>query len=144
MVIELQPPRPILIIVSGTAGSGKTTLAHRLATTIGCPALCRDELKEGMAISSPGFVPGPSDPLTLKTYDLFFAVIRLLLEWLKRTNKSCDCLQIGVVAVRGVDIEGRCVELDRLERALHAEVAGVIVRCSVGVSRAPLCSPRLC
>ena len=81
MVIELQPPRPILIIVSGTAGSGKTTLAHRLATTIGCPALCRDELKEGMAISSPGFVPGPSDPLTLKTYDLFFAVIRLLLEY---------------------------------------------------------------
>ena len=34
-----------------------------------------------MAISSPGFVPGPSDPLTLKTYDLFFAVIRLLLEY---------------------------------------------------------------
>jgi predicted kinase len=81
VVIELQAARPILMIVSGTAGSGKTTLAHRLAATIGCPALCRDELKEGMAVSSPGFVPGPSDPLTLKTYDLFFAAIRLLLDY---------------------------------------------------------------
>jgi predicted kinase len=80
VVIELQAARPILMIVTGPAGSGKTTLAHRLAATIGCPALCRDELKEGMAAASPGFVPGPSDPLTMKTYDLFFAVIRLLLE----------------------------------------------------------------
>jgi predicted kinase len=79
-VTELQAARPILIIVSGSGGSGKTTLAHRLAATLGCPAVCRDELKEGMAAASPGFVPGPSDPLTMRTYDLFFAVIRLLLE----------------------------------------------------------------
>jgi adenylate kinase family enzyme len=45
--------------VSGPAGSGKTTLAHRLAATIGCPALCRDEIKEGMVAATPGFVPGP-------------------------------------------------------------------------------------
>jgi predicted kinase len=79
-VAELQVGRPILVIVSGPAGSGKTTLAHRLAATIGCPALCRDEIKEGMAAASRGFVPGPLDPLTLRTYDLFFAVIRLFLE----------------------------------------------------------------
>ena len=72
--------RPTLVIVSGPAGSGKTTLAHRLAAKIGCPALCRDELKEGMVATTPSFVPGPSDPLTLRTYDLFFAVIRLFLE----------------------------------------------------------------
>lgn len=80
-VTDPQAGKPILMIVSGPAGSGKTTLAHRLAAAVGCPALCRDELKEGMAATSPGFVPGPSDPLTMKTYDLFFAVIRLLLEY---------------------------------------------------------------
>jgi predicted kinase len=73
-------PLPTLVIVSGPAGSGKTTLAHRLAATIGCPALCRDELKEGMVAATPGFVPGPSDALTVRSYGLFFAAIRLFLE----------------------------------------------------------------
>ena len=72
--------RPTLIVVSGPAGSGKTTLAHRLAAAVGCPALCRDELKEGMVAATPGFVPFTSDPLTLRTYDLFFTTIRLFLE----------------------------------------------------------------
>ena len=60
--------RPTLIVVSGPAGSGKTTLAHQLAV-IGCPALCRDELKEGMVAATPGFVPSASDPLTMRTYE---------------------------------------------------------------------------
>lgn len=72
--------RPTLIVVSGPAGSGKTTLAHHLATAVGCPALCRDEIKEGMVAATPGFLPATSDPLTLRTYDLFFAAIGLFLE----------------------------------------------------------------
>lgn len=39
---------PRLIIVSGPPASGKTTLAHRLAESVGAPAICRDEIKEGM------------------------------------------------------------------------------------------------
>jgi predicted kinase len=72
---------PKLIIVAGQAGSGKTTLAHRLAARIGCPAICRDEIKEGMVLShGPGFVADISDPLTMRTFPLFFATLELLLR----------------------------------------------------------------
>ncbi len=50
-------PFPALVIVSGPPGSGKTTLAHEIARAVGCPAICRDEIKEGMAHATPGFVP---------------------------------------------------------------------------------------
>lgn len=72
--------RPTLILVSGPAGSGKTTLAHQLAAAIGCPALGRDEIKEGMVLSNPGFVASHSDPLTRRTYGLFFEAMSLLLR----------------------------------------------------------------
>jgi predicted kinase len=71
---------PTLIVISGPGGSGKTTLAHHLAAAIGCPALCRDEIKEGMVASNPGFVPAISDKLTARTYDLFFEAIALFLR----------------------------------------------------------------
>jgi len=55
---------PTLVIISGPPGSGKTTLAHRLAAAIGCPAVCRDEIKEGLAHATPGFTAAPGDELT--------------------------------------------------------------------------------
>src|SRR5690606_19849176 len=71
---------PSLIVVSGPPGSGKTTLAHRLATAVGCPAICRDEIKEGLVHANPGFVPGPGDELTLRALPTCFGTVEYLLR----------------------------------------------------------------
>ena len=75
-------PRPTLVIVSGPGGTGKTTLAHELARLIGCPAVCRDEIKEGMVHAAGGdaFEAAPGDPLTQRTLPVFFNVLRVLVE----------------------------------------------------------------
>ncbi len=73
-------PLPVLAVVSGPMGAGKTTLAHRLARAVGCPAICRDEIKEGMVQASPGFVAAPGDDLTRRTLPVFFDVLELLLR----------------------------------------------------------------
>jgi len=44
------------------------------------PCDLRDEIKEGMAHSSPGFVPAPGDELTVRTLPVFFGVVELLLR----------------------------------------------------------------
>jgi predicted kinase len=71
---------PTLIVVSGPAGTGKTTLAHGLAALVGCPAISRDEIKEGIALTTPDFDPAPDDDLSRRTLPTFFAAVRLFLE----------------------------------------------------------------
>ena len=78
-------PRPTLIVVSGPAGHGKTTLAHAIASAVGCPAICRDEIKEGMVHATwghaaAGFAARPGDELTVRTFPVFFGVLDLLLR----------------------------------------------------------------
>lgn len=73
-------PQPTLIVVSGPPGTGKTTLAHEIARAVGCPAVCRDEIKEGMVHATPGFTPDLGDALNRRTLPAFFGVLDLLLR----------------------------------------------------------------
>jgi len=78
--VRVSTVRPTLVVVSGPAGCGKTTLAHELARALACPAISRDEIKEGMVRTTKDFAPTPNDELTRRTFSVFFEVLRLLLE----------------------------------------------------------------
>jgi predicted kinase len=71
---------PTLAVVSGGPGTGKTTLAHELARELGCPAIIRDEIKQGMVMATPGYQGGGNDPLNHPTLTAFFGVVKILLQ----------------------------------------------------------------
>jgi predicted kinase len=74
------PGRPTLVVVSGPPGSGKTTLAHQLARLVGCPAICRDEIKEGLVHAVGDVGPGRDDDLSRAANQVFFTVLATLLR----------------------------------------------------------------
>ncbi len=69
---------PLLAVVTGRPGAGKTTLAHALARAIHCPAICRDELKEGY-VRSVGTVDLDHSEAARQVYEAFFSTIEGLL-----------------------------------------------------------------
>src|SRR5438552_4548835 len=70
---------PFLTIVAGRPGSGKTTLAHALARAIRCPAICRDEIKEGV-VNSLTTAATQMDAVQRHANDVFFKTVELLLQ----------------------------------------------------------------
>ena len=108
--------RPTLVVVAGPPGSGKTTLAHALAAAIPCAAICRDEIKEGMVHAHRGdFETAPGDPLTQRTFPLFFEVLRTLVSggvtlvaeaafqdglWRRGLESLLSCAELRIVNCR--------------------------------------------
>ena len=100
---------PALVVVSGAPGSGKTTLAHAVARRVGCPAICRDEIREGMAHA------GTPDPTMRRTLDAFFDTL-------------------GVLLRAGVSVVAEAAFQDRLWRPILSPLSGLatirVIRCA--------------
>lgn len=71
--------KPLLVIVAGRPGSGKTTLAHTLARKIGCPAICRDEIKEGFVNTMKSDRESLGKDVNQSIYNTFFEILEFLL-----------------------------------------------------------------
>ncbi|GAA3118783.1 hypothetical protein GCM10010466_07100 [Planomonospora alba] len=110
------PGIPVLTVVSGPPGSGKTTLARELARTLGFPLVCRDEMKQGMVHRTPADEPGGEDLLNRRTLAAFFAVLETLLR-------------------AGVSVIAEAAFQDRLWRPGLEPLAGLaeirVIRCTV-------------
>jgi len=72
---------PNIIVVTGPPGSGKTTLAHKLSKEIGCPAICRDEIKAGYVITQNKSHAELGDGVNAKIYDVFFEIVNAYLRY---------------------------------------------------------------
>ena len=70
---------PSLILVGGPPASGKTTLAHNIARAIPCPAICKDEIKEGLVHAEGGTKPVWGGPISTRTFQAFYKTVEILL-----------------------------------------------------------------
>ncbi|GAA2486092.1 AAA family ATPase [Winogradskya humida] len=108
------PGNPALIVVSGEPASGKTTLAHTLAARLGCPVICRDEIRTGIARA------GTPDDRYLHTLDTFFAVLRTL--------TAAGVSTVAEAAFQGHVWRPRLNTLDADVRVIHCTVPSGVIR----------------
>ena len=69
---------PFIVVVTGRPGSGKTTLAHRLAYQMHCPALCRDEFKEGFVHTMGGSHDSLGKNINGRLNEIFFTSVHYI------------------------------------------------------------------
>jgi cytidylate kinase len=107
--------KPLLIVVSGRPGSGKTTLAHTLARKIGCPAICRDEIKEGFVNTMQSSHESLGKDINQSIYSLFFEILDFLLT-----------KQITLVAEAAFQHHLWAPPLEKLSRIAQIKILGEI------------------
>ena len=71
---------PLVLIVCGAPGTGKTTLARKLAPALGLPLIARDDLKESLFETLGWSTVEWSQQLGRATYELVYLLIERLLE----------------------------------------------------------------
>lgn len=71
------PGAPVIAVVAGPPGAGKSTLAHALANQVGIPAIIRDEIKQGMVTATGPRNTGYED-LNIPTLHAFFDTLTVL------------------------------------------------------------------
>ena len=71
---------PLVLLVCGAPGTGKTTLARKLAPTLGLPLIARDDLKESLFETLGWSTVDWSQQLGRATYELVYLLIERLLE----------------------------------------------------------------
>jgi hypothetical protein len=115
-------------------------LAHTLARAIPCPAISRDEIKEGMVHAhGDAFEPSAGDPLTRRTFSVFFEVLRVLLEedvsvvaeaafqdplWRAGLEPLAGLADLRVIRCKLEPAAAHRRYLDRGERGAHASIIG--------------------
>lgn len=72
--------KPLLVVVTGSPASGKSTLAHILADKVACPLISRDKLKEGLLNTLQTTHTQLDKPVDLLIYESFFETIDLLVS----------------------------------------------------------------
>ena len=73
------PPKPLLLVVSGPPGSGKTTLSRVIGDHLGLPVLCRDGIKEGVVFTT-GELVSHGSPRAAALFDLFYELLDVYLR----------------------------------------------------------------
>ena len=71
---------PLVLIVCGAPGTGKATLARKLAPALGLPLIARDDLKESLFETLGWSTVEWSQQLGRATYELVYLLIERLLE----------------------------------------------------------------
>ena len=72
--------RPLLLVVTGQPGSGKTTLSERLSRDWCLPLVSRDRIKEGLVHTVKAAHDASPDEMNLQTNQAFFGTLDYLLS----------------------------------------------------------------
>ena len=65
---------PLLLVISGPPGSGKTTLSRVIGDRLGLPVLCRDGIKEGVVFTT-GELVSHGTPRAAELFGVFYELL---------------------------------------------------------------------